>query len=225
MNRTAAAACIAAVLSIAVCAGQGETRLAVAAPERTSVLDNGTTAVSRFSFAAGTREETHTHPFPILIVQITPGQLTVMDREMVRVGGRAGEVWFIPANVPHAATNRSTGSIAILQVGIKPERQPAPAAPPTTAPPGITRSTIVDNDDVRVVRVRFAPEGREPLHTHPNDLLTIQVTGGRVEIVMGAERSTAEREPGFVQFVGRGVSHAYASADSKPFELLSVAFK
>jgi quercetin dioxygenase-like cupin family protein len=194
-------------------------------PERTSVLDNGSVAVTRLKFAAGAREEAHTHPFPVAIVQITRGQLTVTDREMLRLGNHAGEVWFVPAGIPHAVSNRSPADIEILQVAIKPDRAPASAAPPTQAPPGITRSTLVDNNDARIVRVRFEPNGREPMHTHPNDLLTIQITPGKVEIANGGERSTLDREPGFVQFVPRNVQHAYASADSQPFELLSVSIK
>ena len=62
----------------------------------------------------------------------------------------------------------------ILIVEIRAGRPPAPAAPPTEAPPGITRTTMIDNADVRLVRVRFAPGSAEPVHTHPNDLLTIQ---------------------------------------------------
>lgn len=194
-------------------------------PERTSILDNGTVAVTKLHFAPGAAEPVHTHPFPILIVQLTSGTVNVSDREMLRVGGRPGEVWFIPANTRHAAANRSGGGVDMLAVALKPERQPAAAAPAAEAPPGITRATLVDNAEVRVVRVRFAPDGREPVHSHPNDLLTIQITRGNVEILNGSDRSTRECEPGFVQFLSRGVEHAYASADASPFELLSVSIK
>jgi quercetin dioxygenase-like cupin family protein len=216
----AAAIIVAAALRAPLCVqGRG------VAPERTTVLDNATVAVTRVHFDPGSREETHTHPFPLLIVQQTNGQATVTDREMLRVGQRAGEVWFIPAGTPHAVSNRSNAPIEMLAVGIKTDRPQAPAAPPTEAPEGIVRATLVDNADVRVVRVRFSPDAREPLHTHPNDLLTIQITRGRVEILNGAQRSTADREPGFVQFLPRNVQHAFASADTAPFELLSVSIK
>jgi quercetin dioxygenase-like cupin family protein len=195
------------------------------APDRTTILDNATVAVTRVHLAPGSREEIHTHSFPLLIVQLTNGEATVTDREMLRVGHRAGEVWFIAAGTPHAASNRSQGAIEMLAVAIKTDRPAAPAAPPTDAPEGILRATLVDNADVRVVRVRFSPGAREPLHAHPNDLLTIQVTRGRVEILNGAQRSIADREPGFVQFLARHVQHAFASADAEPFELLSVSIK
>lgn len=196
-----------------------------AGPGRTSVLDNATVAVTRLRFAPGVREEIHTHPFPLAIVQVTAGSVTVKDREMIRVGHGAGDVWFIAANTAHAVSNSSNRDVDVLAIALKPDRPTAPAAPPTDAPPGITRATLVDNADVRIVRVRFDPNGREPLHAHPNDLLTVQLTAGVVEIVHGPDRSAREREPGFVQFLPRNVSHAYASADAKPFELLSLSVK
>jgi quercetin dioxygenase-like cupin family protein len=194
-------------------------------PARTTVLDNATVTVTRLRFNPGAREDVHTHPFPLLIVQVSGGTVHVADREMIRVGSRPGEVWFIPSDTRHAIINRSGAPVDLLAIELKPDRPPAPAAPPTEAPPGITRATLIDNDDVRVVRVRFTPEGREPVHTHPNDLLTIQITKGNVDIQNGSSHTTALCEPGFVEFLPRNVAHAFGSADTSPFELLSVSIK
>jgi len=216
---------ISAASIVLAAAVAGQVRNAAHAQERTSVLDNASVAVTRLRFAPGSREDVHTHPFPLLIVQVSNGQATVTDRDMLRVGNHPGEVWFIAPGTPHAVSNRGQSPIEMLAVGIKADRPAAPSAPPTEAPPGILRATLVDNADVRVVRVRFSADGREPLHSHPNDLLTIQITRGTVDMTIGAQRSTAEREPGFVQFLPRDVQHSYASADPNPFELLSVSIK
>jgi quercetin dioxygenase-like cupin family protein len=194
-------------------------------PARTPVLQNTTVAVTHLKFAPGTREATHTNPFPVVLVQLTPGDVEVKEQDTSRRGSRPGEVWFVPADRPHAITPRGNGTIELLAIGLLPTRPPAPAAPPTEAPRGITRATLVDNNDVRVVRVRFEPSSREPVHTHPNDVLTVQITGGSVEMSIGPEHSLSYRDPGFVQFVPRNMQHAYASADDKPFELLSVSVK
>jgi quercetin dioxygenase-like cupin family protein len=194
-------------------------------PDRTTVLDNNVVAVTRLHFAPGAAETPHTHPFPLVIVQVTSGTISLTDGELTRVGSRPGEVWFIPADTRHAARNTASAPVDMLGIALKPDRPPAPEAPPTDAPPGIRRATLVDNTEVRIVRVRFDNGAREPLHTHPNDLLTVQVSPGRVEIVNGSNRSSEQREAGFVQFVARGVPHAYASADAQPFELLSIAIK
>jgi quercetin dioxygenase-like cupin family protein len=122
-------------------------------------------------------------------------------------------------------TNADAPALDLIAVTIKPTRPPAGSTPPTEPPPGISRTTVLETREVRVARVTFAPKSREPVHTHPNDLLTIQISGGRLDIVNGSDRSKAFREPGFVQFVPRNVPHAFVSLDTKPFEILSVTIK
>ena len=56
-------------------------------------------------------------------------------------------------------------------------------------------------------------------------MLTVQIDTGIVGILNGAELSTAARAPGFLQFLPRGVVHAFGSVDTKPFEILSIAVK
>lgn len=53
----------------------------VAPPQRHILLDNTTTTMTRLRFGRGTGETVHTHPFPLLIVQLTSGDvdLTVSD--------------------------------------------------------------------------------------------------------------------------------------------------
>jgi quercetin dioxygenase-like cupin family protein len=193
---------------------------------RTVLLDNDTTLVARLGYEAGKGETSHTHPFSAVVVQLTPGEVDmVLGTEHSRAHRETGTVWFIPANVPHAAINTGTAPCEQIAITLKPTRPAAPAAPPTEAPPGLTRTTVVDNADTRVVRVRFAPASREPVHTHPNDLLTVQLTPGIVEILVGGQKTSSERAPGFVQFLPRNVEHAYVSGDTRPFELLSVTIK
>ena len=193
---------------------------------RTVVVDNPTTLVARLRYEAGKGETSHTHPFSAVIVQLTPGDVDMtLGEDRSRARREAGTVWFVPANVPHMAINTGTAPWDQIAITIKPTRARAPAAPPTEAPPGITRTTLLDNADARVARVQFAPGSREPVHTHPNDLLTVQLTPGTVDIVIGSNKTTGERTPGLVHFLPRGVEHAYISTDTKPFEVMSVAIK
>ena len=199
----------------------------IADPVRTPLMQNDSISVTHLRFGPGTREVTHTHPFPLVLVQITPGDISVQEHNQIKRSSRAGEVWYIPTNRPHALTSvaESTKAIELLAVALLPTRAPAPNAPATEAPPGITRTTLVDNNDARIVRVRFSPGAAEPLHDHPNDLLTIQISTGKLDVQMGTEHRAQEREPGFVQFLPRNVQHAYKSQDTKPFEIISLTIK
>lgn len=195
-------------------------------PERTPVLQNETVAVTRLRFGPGARESVHTHPFPLVLIQMTSGDIAVQEQSTTKRGGRVGEVWYVPADRPHAITRLSNEpAIDVIAVAVLPNRPTAPAAPPTEAPQGINRATLVDNENVRVVRVGFSPGSREPVHTHPNDLLTIQLTRGKLDMQIGADHNRQSVEPGLVKFLPRNVPHAYISEDTKPFELISLSVK
>ena len=196
-------------------------------PVRTPLLQNDTLAVTELRFDPGTREAVHTHPFPLILVQTTSGSISVQEQNVTRRGDKIGEVWFVPADRTHAVTTlpNQQKAIDMLAIAVLPNRPPAPTAPATEAPPDIARATLVDNDVVRVVRVRFAPGSAEPIHSHPNDLLTIQLTPGKLGVTMGTEHQTQERPGGYVHFLPRNLQHSYASEDTKPFELLSIAIK
>ena len=194
-------------------------------PQRPALLDNDTVAVTRIELPPSEPAIVHTYAFPVVLVQINAAQVIVKERDLQRVGRGLGEVWFIEGGTRYSIANSGRNRAEILAIALKPDRPKAAAAPPTDAPPGITRATLIDNDQLRVVRVRFSPGAREPLHSHPNDLLTVQLTRGRVEILNGSDRSTDAREPGFVQFLRRDTQHFFASADKMPFELLSLSIK
>lgn len=197
---------------------------------RAQLLDNPTVMIARLTMAPGAREQVHTHPFSAVIVQLTPG-----DVEM-RIGTRPestrkerGTVDFIAAEMPHAAANVGTNAFDIVTVAIKPDRKPAGTQPPAEAPPGITRTPVLENPVTRVVNVVFAPGSREPVHTHPYDLVLVQLVPGRMEVMLGAGndavKSVKDHAAGEVVFVPRDTPHAFASADTRRVEMLSVAVR
>lgn len=180
----------------------------MAATQSVQLLDNASVRVERLQVAAGGDVDLAGIDGPALVVQLADGSAA-----------------YIPSGAAKRVHNGRLTPVDVIVVRLKRSRVPAPQAPGVQAPPGIARTTIIDNDDVRVARVQFSPEGREPVHTHPYDLLTIQVSPAAVEILIGSEKTTAARAHGFSQFVERDVPHAYASADTRPFEILSVTIK
>jgi len=223
---------IALILAVAIGGSGDPERVALQqtprpAPQRTTVVDNATVTVTRLRFAPGSGETVHTHDFPLVIVQLTSGDVVDLTVSDARARGPrvAGLVTFVPAGAEHAVVNAGTMPFDMMAVAIKPSRTPAPAAPPTDAPPGVTRTTLLDNADVRVVRVEFTPGSQEPVHTHPNDLVTIQINAGRLQIRLGTRRTDSRRPVGFVQFVPRNARHAYGSRGDRTIELLSVSIK
>ena len=193
---------------------------------RTQLVDNATVMCARLSYSAGAAETPHTHPFAAIVIQLTAGEvdLTIGD-EHTRAHREAGFAWYIPREMPHALVNAGPNQFEQITIAIKPDRSPAAAGPATAAPPGITRTTLLDNADARVVRVEFQPAAREPVHEHPSDLVTVQLTAGRLEMTVGSDTQTERLAPGEVKFLPRNVAHSYASVDQAAFTLMSVTIK
>jgi quercetin dioxygenase-like cupin family protein len=193
----------------------------------TVVVDNASVLVERFHLEAGATERIAADGAPALVVQLTAGDVDLSIGDKRASGPReAGAIAFVPARTPQSARNiAQRGATDVVVIRFKPARTPAPAMPSGDAPPGIERTPLLDNAVTRVVRVAFSTTGREPVHTHPYDLITLQISAGRVEILDGDTKTNEAREPGFTTFVPRDRQHAYASADDKPFEILSVAIK
>jgi quercetin dioxygenase-like cupin family protein len=210
------------VAAAAIAAAQGRP----AGATWTTVIENSTLSVTRVHMPPRTGGIISPRTSPMLIVQVSAGEAQITQLGQDSRGPRAaGDVSYVAPDEGHEVENIGTVAFDQLHIAIKASRAPAPAAPVTEAPPGITRTAVLDNEAMRVVRVRFAPGAREPVHTHPNDLLTIQISPGTVEILNGANTSTSRGDPGFVQFLGRSVAHAFASADAQPFEILSISIK
>lgn len=193
---------------------------------RTQLVDNPTVMCAHLTYQPGAAEPVHTHPFAAVVIQLTPGEVDMtIAGEHTRAHRDAGFVWYIPREAPHALVNVGSTPVEQITIAIKPDRPAAAPGPATGAPPGISRTTIVENADTRVVRVEFSPSGREPVHEHPYDLVTVQLTPGTVEMLVGSKKATERLAAGDVRFLPRGVPHTYASADAAPFTLLSVTIK
>jgi quercetin dioxygenase-like cupin family protein len=193
---------------------------------RRVLIDNGTVLVAQLQMAPGSQENIHTHPFSAVVVQATVGEVDMRLGDQRATGTRpVGFTDFVGAGVPHAAANMGHAPFAVVTIALKPERIRANSVPAREAPPGITRTTVVDNEDVRAVRVVFAPAAREPVHTHPFDLVLVQLLPGDMELQVGDKRTVRKYEAGEALFLPREIPHAVASADSGQFELMSVAIK
>lgn len=214
---------LAAVVCAAAAVGAGQLPPGIT---RTELVDNETVLVARLRMAPEAREEVHAHPFSAVVVQIGAGTVDMQLGDNRRTSRWAhGFVEYIPKDVPHAAANVGKTPFEVLTIAIKPDRRPGGTAPASEAPPGITRTAVMENADARVTRVAFGSSAREPIHSHPFDLVVVQLTPGRVEVRLGNEVTTREAVAGDAIFLPRDVPHAVSNVGPGPFEVLSVGIK
>jgi quercetin dioxygenase-like cupin family protein len=193
---------------------------------RTALLENDTVMMARLTMAPGAREDVHTHPFSAVVVQIGDGHVNMRVGEAHTHGERRhGFVEFIPREAPHAAANAGDTPFDVVTIAIKPDRRPGAEQPAAAAPDGITRSPVLDNAEARVTRVGFAAGAREPIHTHPFDLVVVQLTPGRLEVRVGDEVTVRDYAAGEVLFLPRDIPHAVSNVGTQPLDVLSVGIK
>lgn len=193
---------------------------------RTQLLDNATVMVARLNMAPGARETVHTHPFSAVVVQLTVGEVDMRVGTRRETAQRGHEhVEFIAAEMPHAAANVGKAPFDVITIALKPDRVRGGTQPPAEAPPGISRKQVLDNSDARATWVVFEPGAREPVHSHPFDLVLVQLNPGRMEVLLGENKTVRHYEMGEVLFLPRNVPHAVSNADTSRFDVMSVAVK
>ncbi len=193
---------------------------------RTAILDNATVMVARLTLAPGAREQMHTHPFSAVVVQLGPGNVEMRLGPAVDTTRRdLGHVEFIAAEMPHAAANVGTTPFDVVTVALKPSRRRGGDQPPTAARPDISRTLILDNGEARVGRAVFEPGAREAVHSHPFDMVIVQLEAGRMDVQVGEDRTDKDYAVGEVVFLPRDIPHSVANSGGRPRAILSVAIK
>lgn len=193
---------------------------------RTPLIENDTVMMARLRMAPGAKEDIHTHPFSAIVVQLDSGDVDMRLGDARTSGSRpAGFVEFIGREVPHAAANVGASAFHLVTIAIKPDRRRGGDAPAVAAPAGITRTPVLENDDARVTRVEFAASAREPVHSHPFDLVVVPLTAGRIELRLGERVETRQYAAGEPMFLPRDTPHAVANAESTKLDVLSVGIK
>ena len=190
------------------------------------VLDNATVTAVRLKLAPGAKEQPHTHPYPMLVVVLTHGEMEMYNGDVhTKSPRKPGDLEYIGAGVSHHSGNVGAMPLEALVLAIKPDRVRGGTAPPAQALPGVTRTPMLDKPDVIVTRLEFEAEVREAVHTHPYDLLVVPTTPARLDVQIGDKKSVRGYAVGEAFFIPRNVPHAVANVGTSSFRLLSIRFK
>jgi quercetin dioxygenase-like cupin family protein len=190
------------------------------------VLDNGTVGVVHMQLSPGAREQPHTHSYPLLVVLLSRGELEMHNgKSHTKTTRHAGDVEFVGKGVPHHAANVGATPMDALVLSIKPDRVRVGETLLSQATPGVTRTSIVDNAEVTVLRFEFEADVREALHTHAYDLMIVPIMPARIDLQIGDRKQMRSIAAGEAIFIRRSVPHAVANIGAASFRALAVAFK
>jgi quercetin dioxygenase-like cupin family protein len=145
----------------------------------------------------------HEHPLNRVMIYLGDGQLkrTTPDGKAQKFEYKAGQVVWSPAEGPHISENITDHPFQIVEIEVKnkPQAQTAMSAiDPLKADPK-HYSLEFENDQVRVLRVRFGPHEKGVLHEHKLNhivvYLTDQAKGKAGEVRLDEAMTHTEENP------------------------------
>jgi quercetin dioxygenase-like cupin family protein len=189
---------------------------------RTPVIDNAAVTVTRIRFAPGTREEPHTHPFTLVIAQLTRGDLEFLqDTTTTHAIATPGQVELVPSGVTHAGANPSQQGWDVMAIAVK-GHGPVPPGDSTESP---STTPLADQTDARAMLTLYTPapsaDGHQRIETF--NTVIIPLATARIEVRIGGDTTQGLFQPGDAIFLPKGIVHAVRDAGTAPFTAVVVA--
>jgi quercetin dioxygenase-like cupin family protein len=223
-NQTAIFALAFALTCAAACAA--------AAADDTVKVDNDQARVLLVTSAPGAKSELHEHKLNRVMIYLDAGKMTLTDTagKVETLDFKAGEVLWSPATTrPHVSLNVSDHPVRIVEVELKSNPGDPRAAKPAAldwvkADPKHCQVEI-ENDQVRVIRARYAAQEKGVLHEHTGNLLVTYLTECKLKVTPAeGEPRTAIKAAGDVVWGGPS-KHVEENLNDKPLEVVVVEFK
>jgi quercetin dioxygenase-like cupin family protein len=102
---------------------------------------------------------------------------------------------------------------------------PFSGAAQAPAAAAIAGAPLLANDRISAIKLSFPPGARESMHSHPFDIVVIQLTAGEVDVALNGDKSVGHIEAGRVTYVPAQAQHAVGNSGSTPFEMVVVGLK
>jgi quercetin dioxygenase-like cupin family protein len=159
----------------------------------------------------------HEHPMNRVVICLDPGQLTLTHSagKVERVAFKAGDVRWRPASGAYVTENTTDHPIHLVEIELK-NAPPRPPMPTTPLDPTVVDSkhykVELENDQVRVLRVRYGAHESGPKHGHILNRVVVNVT------------DQANGKAGEVHMSG-AMTHSEENSLDQPVERIAVELK
>jgi quercetin dioxygenase-like cupin family protein len=188
-------------------------------------FENDQVRVVSYVIAPGDKTANHSHPNNVnIFLADVNAKVTTPDGKTSELHGKAGSAaWRGP--VTHRVEN--TGDKPIVGILVEPKKPasalPAGAQDVIAADPKHTKVEF-ENDQVRVVRYRYEPGEKSPMHGHP-DNVQVMLTDATANVTTADGKTTAiSGKAGEARWREAG-QHSVQNAGGKAFEGLLIEMK
>lgn len=193
-------------------------------------IDNDKVKVVKVTQAPHTKTKLHKHDMNRVMIYLQPGKQSIdyKDAKMVTLNWKAGQALWSPAAGMHIAEIVSDNPVTIVELELKnkgaKEKVKGAAKDPLKVDPKHYKVEM-ENDQVRVVRVKIGPKESVPLHEHSLDRIVVYLTDQDFKITAADGKETiAKHKAGDVGYSNPG-THKEENLSDKPFEIVVVEFK
>jgi quercetin dioxygenase-like cupin family protein len=189
-------------------------------------VENGWVRALRINYGPKEKSVMHKHPAGVVVyLNDTKVKFNLPGGKSQEQSGKAGEAQWIPAGT-HLPENLSDTPIEAILVELK--ARPAAAKTAAAEDPLKTNPQIykveVENDRVRVLRVKVGPHEKTTMHAHPANVVVF-LTDARIKFTFpDGKTQEAQVKAGQVQW-DNAVKHAGENLGDQPVEVIVVELK
>jgi quercetin dioxygenase-like cupin family protein len=172
----------------------------------------------------------HEHKLNRVMVYLQAGQQEIIsqDGKKTTLKFKAGDVKWSPASGMHTSEITSAAPVSLIELEVKKPGDPSKTA--TTALDPVKLSPKVykvefENDQVRVMRVRFGAHEKVPQHEHVLNRVVVYLTDQHSKLTTpDGKTDDSQHTPGQVSW-GGPAKHVEENLLDKPIDVLVIEFK
>jgi quercetin dioxygenase-like cupin family protein len=198
--------------------------------EDTTKIDNELVRVLVVESAARAKSQLHEHKVNRVMIYLDSGKMTLTDSAggVEELNFKKDEaLWSPMTKRPHVSENVSGHAVKIVEIEVKSlPRQKLAASELDWVKVDPRRYKVeLENDQVRVVRVKYGPHEKGVFHEHPYNLVVAYLSDGQMKVSpQGGEPVTVSYKRGDVKF-GRASKHVEENLSDAPLEIVVVELK
>jgi quercetin dioxygenase-like cupin family protein len=220
-----------AISSLAVfaffCAGA----LSALCADHTPRIDNDQARVLVVTSAADAKSSLHDHKVNRVMIYLDAGKMTLTETNghVQKLNFKAGQALWSPASGLHISHNISGHPVRIVEIELKnkPAQKGAtkfPALDPVKVDPKRYRVEM-ENDQVRVLRVRYGAHEKGVTHEHTLNRVVTFITDGEIKVTTPDGESKTLKVSAGDMITGGAATHVEENLSDRPFEVVVVEFK